>query len=504
MNHIIVMDVGTSGMLTSIYDEKGDVHYSTYSEYRTEFIYPSMVEQDPKDWRDATIHTLKNAAEYAAKNNAKLIGIAISSQRASLIPVEKDGTPMRKALMWQDKRTIAECEEMRAQITMEELYVLTGLRLSPYAVVPRMLWMKNHQPEIFNKAHKLIGVQDYVIHCLTGNFKTDWTQAARTMLMNIKKFAWEPELLQLAGVTEDKLCELVPSASNAGGITAEMADLTGLPQGMPVIIGGGDQQCAALALNVVSPGKAEANTGSGSFVIGYTDTPKFDQQCRVICSASAIPGKWILEAGIFNTGAIYRWFRDQYCYDLLSNEKPYNLMNKEVEASPAGARGVMMLPHFEGAAAPYWEPKGKGTFFNLSLGTTRGDMLRSVMEGISMEITDIISLLENLSGKIDEVTIAGGMARADIFAQIQADAIGALVTRSDNAEASSLGAAISGMTTLGVYSSVETAAKVMMGSNFDHFNPSPENHALYKKLRDRKDKLFYALQQGGVYDEFMD
>jgi len=497
------MDVGTSGMLTSIYDEKGGVHYSTYSAYSTEFIYPSMVEEDPKDWRDASIDTLKNVAEYAAKHGIKPIGISVSSQRASLIPVEKDGTPMRNALMWQDKRTIAECDEMSAQITMEQLYALTGLRLSPYAVVPRMLWLKNHQSEIFDKAHKLIGVQDYVIHCLTGNFKTDWTQAARTMLMNIEKFKWEPELLKLANVTEDKLCELVPPASNAGGITAEMAGLTGLPQGLPVVIGGGDQQCAALALNVVAPGKAEANTGTGSFVIGYTDTPRFDKQCRVICSASAIPGKWILEAGIFNTGSVYRWFRDEYCHDL-GTENIYDLMNKEVEASSAGARSVMMLPHFEGAAAPYWEPKGKGVFFNLSLGTTRGDMLRAVMEGISMEIADIIALLEGLSGKIDEVTIAGGMARANIFAQIQADVIGTLVTRSDNAEASSLGAAISGMTTLGVHSSVEEAAKVMMGSNFDRFNPNAENQAVYRKLRERKSKLFYALQQGGVYNEFMD
>lgn len=503
MTYIITLDVGTSSMRAIVYDDKGQCHFTAQREYHTEFIYPAMVEQEPATWKETVKQVLSETAAYLTESGIVPEAVAITSQRASLIPVDRNGEALRKAIMWQDKRTIAECEELKTQMSMNALYRKTGLRINPYAVLPRILWLKKHNPGIFEKAFKLIGVQDYVVHTLTGEFKTDWTQAARTMLMDIKHFKWDEELLEIAGLSESKLCRLVPPGSVAGGLTGSMAGDTGLPQGLPVILCGGDQQNAAVALNVIAPGFAEANTGTGSFVIAYTEKPAFDRKCRVLCSASAIAGKWILEASIFNSGAVYRWFKEQFCKDHPALSA-FDVMNEEAASSPVGANGVMMLPHFEGSGAPYWEPMAKGMFFNLSLGTKRADMVRAILEGIAMEISTNIALLETISGEIHQVSIAGGMAKSDLFAEIQANTFNIPLVRYENNEASSLGATMVAMVSLGVYPDVEHAVAGMLENNPRRFSPDKEKAAIYDTMMVRKHKLFESLKQRHVYDAFME
>ncbi len=505
MKYVITLDVGTSSMRAIVYDEFGKDYFTSTREYHSEFIYPSKVEQDAITWSKSAIDVLKETAYFINSNSIKVEAISITSQRSSLIPVDKEGTPLDKAIMWQDKRTIKECEEILENVTMMDIYAKTGLRVNPYFVLPRMLWLKKNKLEIFNKAYKLLGVQDYVLCYLTGEFKTDWSQAARTMLMDINDFKWNDEMMKLASINEDKLCQLISPGSIGGYITERISRITGLIQGLPVIVAGGDQQNAAIALNVIAPGRAEANTGTGSFIIAHADKPIFDSKCRIICSSSAIAGKWILEASIFNTGSIYRWFKEQYFRDIINEKSPYDIMNKEAEESPIGSNGVIMLPHFEGSAAPYWEPKAKGLFFNLSLGTKRGDVARAILEGIAMEISENIELLESKISTIDQVSIAGGMAKSDLFAQIQANAFDKNVIRYENSEATSLGATINAMVTLGVYSSVEESFNFIIKSKAsDVFKPDEVVSKIYKKIIDRKRKLFYSLQEGNVYNSFMD
>ncbi len=500
MMHVIILDVGTSSMVASVYSSAGKCLFSTSKEYSAEFIYPSMVEQDPLIWKDAAFETLNKTALFSAQKNIDISAIAVTSQRASLIAVDKDGEPMRKAIMWQDKRTAKECEKMEKHISMREMYKKTGLRLSPYAVLPRIIWLKENEKDIFNKAYRLMGVQDFVIHSLTGQYKTDWTQAARTMLMDIKKFSWDDDLLNIAGISKDKICELVPPGSAAGGLTEYAAHQTGLKSGLPVIICGGDQQNAAVGLNVIKPGVAEANTGTGSFIIAHAERPVFDDDCRLICSASAIGGKWITEASIFNSGAILKWFKEQFYRGAYT----YDAMCDDADASSAGANGVMLLVHFEGSGAPYWEAKAKGMFFNLSLGTKREDMCRAILEGISLEILDNLALFEKNIGKLNKISVAGGMTKSNLFAQLQADAFGMPVVRYQNSEATSLGAAIIAMTALSEFDSAEKAAESILEKRPEIFYPVKSKTEIYKKLLQKKRSLFYALKNADIYDIFME
>lgn len=503
MKTIIALDLGTSSTRAILYDENGTALYSARHEYHAEYPKPLHVEQNPATWKEAAFFVLAEVAAYLKEQKLKTEGIAVTSQRSSLIPLDAKGVPLRHAIMWQDKRNIAECEELTEAVGLQYLYRKSGLRVNPLFILTKLRWMRKHEPDIFARAHHFIGVQDYVVYSLTGELRTDWTQGSRTLLMDLVTFAWDKELMELGGVDAERLCELVPPGSIAGGVTSGTARTTGLPEGLPVVIAGGDQQNAALALGVIRPGVAEANTGTGSFVLAHADKPVIHPECRVLCQASAIPGKWMAEAGIFNTGAIYRWFKENFCPDIVGKENPYHMMNKEAMHSPIGAKGLVMLPHFEGSMAPNWNPAAKGLFFNLSLGTTRGDVLRAIQEGIALEIRDNLNLIQSLTQPLSEVSVAGGMTRSDFFCSIQASAYGKKIIRYKDSEASALGASMGAAPALGVHSSLESAFDAMRCKEFTEFTPTPETCATYDSLAEKRRKLYTALHESGTYTEFL-
>lgn len=498
---IIALDVGTSGMRAVVYGPDGRQKGMTYFEYHSDFPKPGYVEQDPDTWLLGVIHCLKGISGYAGQEHDKAQAITVTSQRSSLIPM-KDARPMSRAIMWQDKRTVKECRQLIDKYTVKGLYRRTGLRINPYFVLPKILWLRENQRELYDGADRFIGVQDLVVHFLTGEYVTDHTQACRTLLMDIRTFRWDQELLEEGGIREERLPKLVSPGSIAGRLSKEAAEWTGIPAGIPVIVAGGDQQNAAIALGVIKPGLAEANTGTGSFVICGTGQPAFERSARVLCQASAIPGQWIMEAGIFNTGSIYRWMKEQFCQDLKDCDEVYERMNEEASRSGMGANGVMLLPHFEGSAAPFWNPMAKGIFFNLSLNTKRGDMLRAIMEGIAIEINDNVSLIEITSGKINRVSVAGGMVRSDLFCQIQADIYNKQIVRYENSEASSLGAAMIAAVTLGIYKDIGEAYENMVPGIPKLFEPAPGQAECTLKLLERKHKLYHALDTGDIYKSF--
>lgn len=498
---VIAIDIGTSSMKSLLYKDDGKLEKTFQQEYYSTYPQEGYVEQDPESWKEALIYVLGEMGKYLKEAKTKAEALVVTSQRSSLIPMDKDGNPLRYAIMWQDKRSLPQCNDLIEKYTMEALYKKTGLRTNPYFVLPKILWLKENEPEIFDKTEKFIGVQDYVVHLMTGKYVTDHSQACRTLLMDIEKFKWDQNLLDIAGISEESLPDLVSPGSVAGNLVGEMKDLLGCESDLPVIISGGDQQNAAVALGVIKEGRAEANTGTGSFIISATDKPFFDDDCRVLCQASAIPGKWIVEAGIFNTGAIYRWFRNQF-YSDVKTEESYGLMEKEAKESSIGANGITMIPHFHGSAAPYWNPRAKGLFFNLSLYNKRGDFTRALLEGISSELATNIKLIEKLINELDVISVAGGMTRSDLFCDIQANFFDKRVLKFTNAEASSLGASMIAFVSLGKYKDIEEAYQAMSDKDYQQYEPNQDYHDIYTNLYDRKMVLYDAINFGEVYDAF--
>lgn len=499
-SHIISLDIGTMSMRAILYTLDGHQVFQTSHEYEATFRPPGLVEQNPSDWRLGVLTVLSGVGSYVTEHSLDVSCITITSQRASVIPVDASGFPLFPAVTWQDKRSAPQAEQLIADMGFDELYRITGLRPNPYFSLPKMMWFKQEEPDVYRHATKLLGVQDYVAFLLTGEFVTDWTQAARTMLLDISTFSWDDSIFEASGISRTKLPELVaPGSAITGGLRRSMARPVNLPEGLPVVVAGGDQQCAALALNVLSSGHAEANTGTGSFVIAHADEPSLHPEHKVLCSASAVPGKWINEAGIFNTGAVYRWFRG-----LLggANVTSYADMNDWASTSPIGANGVVLLPHFEGSAAPNWNDMAKGVFFNLSIGTSKGDLCRAILEGIALEVAENVRIIERMTEPLQELTVAGGMASSRLFNQIQADATGLKVFHYANPEASSLGALMSALVSMGKARNFDEAYQQVSGSERIEIDPRPEAHRIYQTVLTRRHRLYESLDREGVYQEF--
>lgn len=496
--YILTVDIGTSSLRSILYNEVGDKVISSSRIYGPTFHENGFVEQDPRDFKVALYETMSELMSQCNEPD-KVVGISVTSQRASVIPVDINGKPLYNAIMWQDKRSFDISVRMKMRFDAKEVYEKTGIKMDPYFVVPKILWLKENEPELYCATHKMLGIQDYVVYLLTGRYVTDHSQACRTLLMDLSTFTWDDGLIEQFGINKNLLCELVEPGSIAGGLSEDVADKVKLKEGVPVIIAGGDQQCAALGLNVLKQGRVEANTGTGSFVIAHSDKPAFDSRMRTLCSASAMPGKWIVEAGLLTSGTIYRWFNSEF-FD--SEIDSFEKINEAAKESSIGANGVVVLPHFKGSAAPYWNPLAKGLIFNLNLGTTKGDVARAILEGIVLENAQNIELIANLISKIDVVSVAGGLTNFDEYNQIQADAYNKAVVKYTNSEASSLGAFMSAAVTLRLFGSYDEAFESANSKKPITYHAQAKNVMKYMKLKKRKKVLYYSLNEMSVYGFF--
>jgi len=492
---IAIVDVGTQSMRTILYNRKGESLFTSQLPYSPIF-NGIEVEQDPRTWKDTLYGTLKDINDYAKENRLIIESISLTSQRASIIPVNQQGKALYNAITWQDRRSYEETKSVKDKISMQEIYKKTGLRLDSYFSAPKIKWVKNNMPELYEETYKFIGVQDYVAYLLTGRYVTDITQAARTLLMDIHSFKWDEELISAFDLDKEKFVEIVKPGTSIGTLNQQTVEKTGLPKDIDVILAGGDQQCAAVGLNVLTEGTLEANIGTGSFIIAHTEKPVFDENMRVLLSASAVPGNWIVEAGLLTSGNIYAWFRDQFF-----KEDNFDNINQEVKDSPPGAKSLMLIPHFKGSAAPYWNPLSKGVFFNATLEHNRGDFARSVLEGIALEMAENIELIAKLIGYVDVIHAAGGLTKFPTFNQIQADVFNKAVSVYDSSEATALGALISALVTKGDFKTFQEGFETLRGkANKVTYHANPKNRFLYNKMLINKKRLYHALNDSQIYN----
>jgi sugar (pentulose or hexulose) kinase len=495
-NAVIAVDIGTSSLRAVLFDSAGRVRHLSRRDCVPSFLDGGRVEQDPGTWLSLVPAAIRDCAEAARTVDGGLAVEALSftAQRSSVIPVDSGGAPLRPAIMWQDTRTEGICARLRDVQSL--VYGKTGMRITPVFSAVKMTWLKENEPEVFRAAAKLVGIQDFVIRDLTGSFATDRTLASRTNLYNLYTGDWDDELLALFGVERSQLCPLVDQGSVAGRLTAAAAERLSLPQGLPVVSAGGDQQCAALGLGLLGAGDVVVNTGTGSYVVAHSAAPATDPEMRVMCNASAIPGAFILEAGTLTTGTVYRWFSENF-YD---RKATFPEMDAEALSSPPGANGVVLLPHFKGSGAPTWNPAARGLFYNLTLGTTRADMARSVLEGIVAEMSESLDAVARLAGPPAAIRVAGGLAKSDLFNQIQADVYGRDVLRPAEAEATALGAWISASVAVGLQSGYAEAYRRATNEASERtYSADPDRAAVYRDLRRMKALLFRSLENGGVY-----
>lgn len=487
--NILVIDTGSSSMRGVLFSETMQPLHTEQVEYYMREEPDGTCEMDPQVFSRALSAVCTSAARYARENGQSVDAISLTSQRSSVLALDAGGTPLGSILMWHDRRSAADCAQLTKQCG-ERFRAICGQALTPVLSAPKMALLRRLDPEQFSRAHRLAGIHDYLTACLTGEAVTDWTLASRTGLFDLRSRSWSDELLAVFGIPREKLCRLVPPGSVVGTVTAAFGKETGLPSKIPVVSAGGDQQCSVLGQGILRPGQIGVTVGTGAYACLLCEEPS--RARSVNCSAAAVPGGYLAEAGAPAAGVVYRWFRNTFFPE---SGNSYDEVNRA--AAKASGADVILLPCFSGLLRPMPEPEARGCFWNLSPDTTRGQMARAVLEGIAAETCDCVELLrDSAQGACGKVRLTGGLARLPLFAQLCADMLGCEIGVPAACETTAAGAWISAAAALGLFASQKEAAERLTGCGETCYRPDPENGKRCARLRAAQRLLEQSIPSG--------
>ena len=485
---ILAHDLGTTGNKASLFDEQGKVRASSYSVYATEYARPNWAEQNPEDWWQAVCASTRELFAAAKVSPRQIACISFSGQMMGCVVLDRQARPLRNALIWADTRAIPQAQQMIAKVGMERAYRITGHRASASYSAAKIMWVRDHQPEIFAAAYKFVNAKDFIVARLTGVFATDYSDASSTNLYDLETYDWSPEMLAAAGLDRSVLPELHEASDVVGQVLASVAEEVGVPAGTPVVIGGGDGSCAAAGAGVVREGSAYNYLGSSSWIAIASRQPVFDPSLRTFTWAHLMRGMYSPCGTMQAAGGSYQWLRDTFCQQEkdaaeLLKISPYELMNLQAEKSKPGANGLLYFPYLLGERAPRWNPEARAVYFGLTMGHTRADIIRATLEGITLNLKVILDALRQQGAQIEAMRVIGGGASGRTWRQIMADIYGIPIRRPALlAEATSFGAALAGGIGIGMYqdwSLAETLTPIV-----DELQPNRQLTAQYEKLYD--------------------
>ena len=487
---ILVFDVGTSSMRGALLNDKAEILCQFQRKYHPTFYSSVKVTQDPEIWRKALYDIARDVGDWCKDHNEEVEMISLTAQRTSIIPVDHKGDRLCDAVMWQDKRNIEVCTRLSAM--NGQIIRKSGTMVNPVFSGSKMAWLKETQPEIYKKADRIFVVADYLLYHMTGQRKLDRTYASRSHLMNLRTGRWDSVLLDIFGIEKNKLCNLIDPGELHGYTNEKFAASTRLKTGIPVYSAGGDQQCSALGMGIYEEGDMEVTSGTGAFIIGITEKVPIVLLGNPIINYSAVKGKYIVEASILTCSAAFDWFCNNFYKEV--NGDVYQKIDQEISQSPPGANGCMLLPFFQGRATPQWNPKATASFTNVTLSTTRGDMVRALLEGIAYEIRNNLDIVEGQIGKADQIHIGGGLSNSHEFNQIQADVYGRKLIHYQHREAGIIGAWTSTMVESGKVSDHEEALeRAGRNNSLQIYEPVEKNIEKYQELRADMNHLYQKI-----------
>ncbi len=473
--NVLVIDVGTSSMRGILYDVHAAELKKIQISYSPFYIDQICVEQNASDWTSALIRICSGLAQAAKEENRKIDVLSLTSQRSSVLPLSKDMEPLSPAIMWQDKRTMSLCHDLKKSDPV--IIQKAGSRINPVYSGSKMAWIRRNQPELFEHAAKLAVIPDYLVWFMTGTLVTDHTYGSRSLLMNLGTREWDEELLRLFELPRSKLCDLISPGTVAGHISGPFSRLTGLLEGTPLISAGGDQQCSALGQGVIRHGDAQITTGTGAYIISGCDELPVIKGSEVIAGVSAIPGKYVLESSILACCSAFNWFHNAFYPD---SDHGFDSINREILDSPPAAGGIIALPYFQGQGTPDWNSMATASLLGLTLSSSRGDMARAILEGICYEIKVNMECMARYLPAPSSIVLSGGLTKCPSLAPSLAGILGTPVTQYSNPESTALGAWMSAAVATGLYPGWEEAFRAARASDAVT-QTLPENRDNYKK-----------------------
>ncbi len=483
---ILAHDLGTTGNKASLYNAEGTLLGSSLSEYGTQFEHTGWAEQNPEDWWQAVCHSTKQLIQQTGIDKNDIACIVFSGQMMGCVPLDKNAKPLRNALIWADQRATKQEQWLSERIAPEKVYRITGHRLSASYSLCKILWLRDNQPEIYKNTYKFVHAKDAVVAKLTGNFVTDPSDASGMNLYDLEKGTWSEEIINAAQLDKNKLPDLKPSTAVVGAVQKHIAAEVGLNEGTPVVIGGGDGCCAATGAGVIQEGRAYNYIGSSSWIALATDKPIYDPTMRTFTWAHLLPNMFSPCGTMQAAGASYAWARNELAplevqLAKEQNISAYELLNQVAETSPVGANGLLYLPYLLGERSPRWNTKARGAFIGLDIRHTRADMIRSVLEGITLNLRVILDAFTAQGATIDTMRVIGGGAKGKLWNQIMADVYGVPVQRLNVLEeATSLGAAVAGGVGVGLYKDFSMVEQ--MNPIVSTVKPNHASQETYNKL----------------------
>ncbi|MEW5814783.1 MAG: xylulokinase [Spirochaetota bacterium] len=498
--YLLSHDLGTSGNKAALFSIEGALVNTFTSGYGTRYFNNNWAEQNPLDWWkgicDSTRGLLKGI------DPREIACVSFSGQMMGCLCVDEAGVPLKNHILYCDQRAVEEERRILSRISARDFYRITGHRASASYSVCKLMWVKNNEPEVYRKTFKMLHAKDYAIFRLTGRMVTDYTDACGTTLLDLDSRTWSEKLIDITGIDGEKLPELVASTEVVGEVTREAASATGLKMGTPVVAGAGDGMCAGVGAGSVKPGLTYNYLGSSAWVATTTEKPIYDEEMRTFVWAHAVPG-YVHPCGTMQTaGSSYSWLKNEIAYaESLKAEQegtsPYELIDKEIETSPPGSRGIIFLPYLLGERTPRWNPDAQGAFIGINLGHKRADIMRSVLEGVSFNLAIIVDIFRK-QVPIHEITVIGGGAKGKIWREILADIYEADILKPNYLEeATSIGAAIIGGVGAGVFSTFDVIDRFLKIESRQ--KPDSERVSRYRKMKPVFDDCYYALT--GIYQK---
>ena len=499
MKYFIGIDVGTSGTKSVLISENGKLLASSSYEYSLYQPYNGWAEQEPEDWWKATVQSLHDIVCNSGVTSNDILGIGLSGQMHGLVMLDAEKKVLDRSIIWCDQRTSDQKEEIDASISGSKMLQISGNATNTSFTAAKILWVRKNKPEIWSKCRYVMLPKDFIRFKLTGEIYTDASDASGTQLLNVKERTWSKEIAGALGLDMSLLPTILESCEKAGGISPEVAELTGLCAGTAVAAGAADNAAAAVGTYTIREGEAFVTIGTSGVVFAHSSEYKLDPNGRIHTLCSAIPNEYALMGVTQSAGFSLKWFRDTFCDEIIRTSKEtgisaYYLIDKMAAKSPIGANRLLFLPYLMGERTPHFDADCRGTFVGLSAIHSKNDVARSVIEGVSYSLCNCIDLLRTLHVVPERIYACGGGSASAFWREMLADVFNCAVCTLKYTEGAALGAAILGSVACGYYSSVEEACKAMISTEGTTVEPSMEKHLMYEKYYEVYNTLYVALK----------
>jgi len=489
MSLFLGIDISTTGAKALLMNRAGEVVSSATTPLSLSTPRPLWSEQQPEDWWGGVAASVRRALEEAKVSGRQVSAIGLTGQMHGLVLLDEAKHVLRPAILWNDQRSGQECEEIRARVGRQRLIRICGNEALTGFTATKILWVRNHEPDIFGRARHVLLPKDYIRFKLTGKLAMDKADGSGTMLFDLAGRDWSSELLADLGVPPEWLPPTFEGPEVTGEVTVGAAAETGLRAGTPVVAGGGDQAAQAVGVGAVRPGIVGLTLGTSGVVFASTDSCLIEPEGRLHAFCHALPNRWHLMGVMLSAAGSLQWYRDT-----LAPEASFDQLMAEAAEAPAGCEGLIFLPYLSGERTPYPDPLARGAWIGLTLRHKRGHLTRAVLEGVAFGLKDSFALIQDAGlGRIEQVRISGGGARSTLWKQILADVLESEFATVNTTEGAAYGAAILAGVATGAWRDVESACAELIRI-IDRVSPDPKREDLYRPIHEQYKELYPALK----------